>query len=568
MGDALAKPSWKAALAPLPQPGPPNADERLRIKVERRPTLLDAKSRNLRRLIAKRHGKEGLLARLHKKRLRTSLAAFVKEAWPILEPGTPLVWNWHIDVICEALEKVTRGEIDRLLINVPPGHMKSRLVCVFWPAWEWLTDPGQKSIYASYHQTLSNRDSQACRELVQSEWYKALIPKLYGEHWATAWGLKDDNNTIQVYATEMQGVHQATSVGGAGAGFRAHKVVIDDPMNTAEFPTDEKLEGVISWFNIRMSSRLNDMQTGALVVIMQRLHENDLAGYILSTDALHRAAGNKDWKYWKHINLRSEYDPGRPNEFDKRTQKGELLFPAKFPQPVIDEAKHKLGNQYAAQHDQDPMPQSGGIFEMRNLCFWYPASIFPLPIPHKEKNEKNEYTNCKQGPLPKAFHEQSQSWDCAFKDAEDNDYVAGQLWGRFNTDCFLVDQTYGHLSFTKTVEAIKQMTKDYPLAFAKYVEDKANGSAVLDVLKDKIFGLVPVEPEGGKKARAQAVSPFISAQNVWLPHPQLYPWVYALLAELRAFPKAKHDDQVDAMSQALVKMVISNMMMMEGMTRE
>lgn len=497
---------------------------------------------------------------------RRSLAAFVRYMWPVIEPGQVLVWSWHIDVICDALEKVTRGEITRLLINIPPGHMKSLLVAVFWPAWTWLENPGFRALFATYVQKLSNRDSLRCRDLVRSTEYRELIPRLYGDTWREPWDLKADANNVESYSTTLSGFRLATSVTGAGTGFRGDAIVIDDPLNVEEFPTAEALEAVTSWYDKRMSSRFNDQDKGAIVIIMQRLHENDLAGHVLAQDKTN--ASNPSWRPFRHICLRSEYDPAHPNEFDRRKEHGELLFPGKFSRDVIEVAKIQLGAQYPAQHDQRPVSAAGGIFPMCKLRFWYPKGIETIPLPWREKDEKGNEVACVQGELPRRFDFMCQSWDLAFKDTKTSDFVAGQVWGRWFAACHLVHQEHGHFGITKSIERIRFTSSTFPQATAKYIEDKANGPAVIEMLQHELFGIEPVEPDGGKVARAWAVEPLISAGNVWLPHPALYPWVVPLLNELRAFPRGRHDDMVDAFTQALRKLALSGASLLQAMTRD
>lgn len=570
---AFAKPQWKLVNAPFPQPGPVRASERIAIKRARRPSLFGGQTRKgLRRALLKKYGRDHWRAQLKKIECRKSLKAFVIELWDVIEPGTPLVWNWHLDVICEVLERITARDPDyrRVVINVPPGHMKSLLVSVCWPAWQWLENPGYRALFITYVQKLSNDHSRKCRDLIRSKKYQDLIPRVYGEKWDQPWEMKRDFDGVEGYGTTLSGTRVATSFDGAATGLRGDDIIIDDPMNADEFPTAELLDGINSTFDKRLSSRFNDMTSGAIVIIMQRLHENDLSGHVLAKDAIH--AKTPGWVKFKHVCLRSEYDPDAPNEFDKRTERGQLLFPARFPRPVIENAKIDLGAQFFAQHDQRPVSAAGGIFPMAKICFWYPeknadGTPFPAPVPHREKDATGNEVQCKQGVLPRAFDTQIQSWDLAFKDLKTSDFVAGQVQARRGPNCYLIDQMYGHFGFSASCDAIRTMSTNYPFATAKYVEDKANGPAVIEVMKRELFGIEEVDPDGGKQARAWAIEPLIAAGNMWLPHPACYPWVHKLLAEMRAFPKAKNDDQVDALTQGMRKLMMHAIAFLKAMTR-
>lgn len=487
---------------------------------------------------------------------KKSLAEFTKQAWHVLEPGTPLAWGWHIDAICEHLEAVSRGEIRRLLINIPPGHMKSLLVAVFWPAWTWLTRPTWRALFTTYAKDLSMRDSVRCRDVIQSDWYQSLFDP--------EWELASDQNVKGYFKNSQRGERLALSVGGQGTGFRGDVVVFDDPMNVDEFPTAEKLDKITSWWDKRMTSRLNDMSTGAFVGIMQRIHEGDLAGHLI----------DKGGERWEHLCLPSEFEPENRCKtsifVDPREDRGELLFPDKFPRPVIEQAKIDLGDQYDAQHQQHPIAQGGGIFKRQWWRFWYPQGA-PAPEPVKTVIDgvTHEHTQIE---IPEILMS-CQSWDLAFKGNEGSDFVCGQVWGIAKVPpphpvgYFMLDQVHDRMSFSDTMEEFVGMCEQWPKTGDKYVEDKANGPALINMLSGKIPGIVPVNPDGGKEARAHAASPVVKAGQVYLPHPAIFPWVNQLLNELTKFPKAKHDDRTDALTQALNKMREDTTAMLLALTK-
>ena len=187
--------------------------------------------------------------------------------------------------------------------------------------------------------------------------------------------------------------------------------------------------------------------------------------------------------------------------------------------------------------------------------FWQPAGAGLPPVVVRFPD--NSLRPVPAVDLPARLGEQIQSWDCAFKDLETSDFVVGQVWGRYGADRLLLDQVRARLDCPATVKAVREMSEKWPYTLAKLIEDKANGPAVIQMLQHEISGILPVNPEGGKVARAAAVSPLIEAGNVYLPHPHIAPWVTALIEECAAFPNGAHDDQVDAATQALLRWAIS-----------
>lgn len=478
------------------------------------------------------------LSEIRAEKARRHLRDFVRHAWPVLEPETPLVWGWHVEAICDHLEAVSDGQIKRLLINIPPGHAKSLLVSVFWPAWQWLRRPSWRALFSSYKAELAIRDSVRCRAVVTSDWYRSWF--------RPDWKLSGDQNVKSYFQNDKTGARQSIGVGGGATGFRGDAVVVDDPLKADEYPSPDELEKVISWWDFQMSSRLNDMQKGARVVIMQRLHERDLSGYLLERGG------------YEHLCLPSEYDPARRCSTsigftDPRTEPGELLFPQRFDASVIDEAKRDLGPYgYSGQHDQSPTPVGGSIIKEEWIRYWYLEDEKP-PIPIVVMTAEGA-REIPQDPLPARMDTALQSWDLAFKGGASSDFVAGHVWGRAGGRFFLLDRTHARLDFPATLQAIRDMSKRQPRALEKLVEDKANGPAVLSTLRDEIPGLIPVQPDGGKEARLHAVAPLFAAGNVWLPHPAIAPWVREVVSELVRFPRAPHDDDVDAATQALSRL--------------
>jgi hypothetical protein len=218
--------------------------------------------------------KPRLLIEIEAEQAARHLREFVRQAWPVVEPSTPFVSGWHIDAIVEHLEAVSLGQIRNLLINVPPRHMKSLLVSVFWPAWEWIRWPQRRWLYSSYGAQLSIRDSVKCRRLIESPWYQA--------RWADRFALTSDQNTKGRFDNNRSGYRLSTSVGGSATGEGGDRIVCDDPNNVKEVESDSVRKTTNDWFDVVMSTRVNDPKTAAKVVVMQRCHQQDLSGHLLN----------------------------------------------------------------------------------------------------------------------------------------------------------------------------------------------------------------------------------------------------------------------------------------------
>jgi predicted phage terminase large subunit-like protein len=303
-------------------------------------------------------------------------------------------------------------------------------------------------------------------------------------------------------------------------------VVVDDPIKPKEV-TKQKLKACQDWWKHTMFSRARDQKTVRRICIMQRLHQDDLAGMFLAEGG------------WEHLRIPMKFEPKEACSTsrwkDPRVSDGELLWPEKFPDTVVKDLD-KMG-QYvvASQYQQRPAPEAGNIFQRAWFQSYNPKS---LPV----------------------WDQLCQSWDCTFKDSDNADFVVGQVWGRRGSSFYLLDEVRRRMNFQETVYAIKEMRRKWPKANAILIEDKANGPAVESVLGKEISGIVMVNPMGGKISRANAVQPFFEAMNVLHPAADYvdeegdrpYGWIDAHREELANFPTGSHDDRVDACTQALI----------------
>ena len=474
------------------------------------------------------------LVQLQAEKARRRLFEFVVQAWHVLEPSATFVDGIHVEAICEHLQAVTEGRIRNLIINVPPGHAKSLLSAVFWPAWVWIDHPEARWLFSSYREPLATRDSVKCRRLIESDWYQ--------QRWGDRFQLTGDQNQKNRFENTATGYRVVVPMS-AGTGERGDYVVVDDPHSVDQAESENERRSAIEWWNGSMVTRLNDFTTGHKVVIQQRLHEADLTGDLL-------VKGGYDL-----LCLPAEFEPERRCSTaigwsDPRKELGELLWPDRVTRAHLEELKVSLGSyRYAGQFQQRPSPAEGGIFKRFWWRFWRPAHIDLPPV--QVRTSDGEIVSIQAVPIPAQFDTVIQSWDMAFKDRATSDFVVGQVWGARGADRFLLEQCRARMDMPTTKQAVREMSQRWPKAATKLVEDKANGPAVIQELKHEVAGLIEVNPEGGKIARAHAVSPQVESRNIYLPHPSVTPWVEAFIEEAAAFPNGRNDDQVDAMTQAL-----------------
>ena len=473
---------------------------------------------------------------------RRSFAHFVRRAWREVDPS-PLVWNMALDAICKHLQAVTEGKIKHLLINVPPGFAKSLTTSVLWPAWEWARDASHQYIAATYELGLVTRDAVKCRDLMRSEWYTKAFRQ--GDN---AWEFADAQDLKTYYSNTLKGHRLSLSVGSKATGYRGRTLLVDDALNATDAHSKIKREAVIDWWQNTMSSRFNDMKSHHKVIIAQRLHDLDLPGHIL------RTRGDPRTAEWQHLCLPMEFEPqllsktytldGQEFWRDPRTVEGELLFPEKFSTEIVSRLKgpEGLGSMaYSGQYQQRPTPASGGMLQREWLAHrWYKEGETPI-----------EGLDCRR--LPTKLDSWTISADCTFKAAEDSDYVAISVWARSGPDAYLVDMRRARMGFVDTVQAINDLRNKYPQATKVLIEDKANGSAVIEVLRKRVPGIIAVEPNGGKESRVAAVSSYFEAGNVWIPLNAS--WVGDFVEECLAFPKGAHDDMLDSATQALSRLL-------------
>jgi predicted phage terminase large subunit-like protein len=466
-----------------------------------------------------------------------SLREYIKQAWEQVEPGRHLLWNWHIDVIADHLEAAYRLQIKKLLINIPPRFAKSLLVCVFFMSWVWILNATRRFMFASYSNLFSKRDSLRSRKLIQSDWYQA--------RWGDRFQLSGDQNEKMKFDNDKTGFRLATSVGGTATGEGGDILVVDDAHKPDEVYSDTVRESVLTWWRETWSSRVIDESTSVKIVIGQRLHKQDLPGYLL-----HEEGG------WEPVILPLEANPKKywttsiaPNGYDPRTEVGELLFEKRISRAQLPEIKRRSGTLgYAGQYNQEPISMEGNLFKRRWWRFWRPDGL--NAIGQASRPEGCLSRDVSPARVLPTLDRYLISLDANFKEGKKNSWVVFGVWGVSGADKYLLARKRENIGFTATLATFRTLSEEWPLALEKLVEDKANGPAIINTLQHEIPGIIPIEPKGSKEARAAACSPEVESGNVYLPEGA--DWLEEYVAELAAFPLGDHDDQVDMTSQVLL----------------
>ena len=421
--------------------------------------------------------------------------------------------------MAEHLEAITAGELRFVIINMPPRNMKTLTCTVMWPVWEWgpRNLPHLRYLFSSYGAELSTKQSIDRRTLIESEWYS--------NNWGDRYELTSDNNRKTEFVNNHRGVMAATSTGGPATGKGGQRIIIDDPLNPKKADSKPTRDAANTHFDRTLYSRLDNKRLDAILIVMQRLHENDPTGHILK---------DKSDLGFYHLKLPSIAPTRQIVIFpmSKRTvirEPGDLLWPEKEPADVLADAKLALGSYgFAGQYQQEPAPDEGGVIKRA----WFKR--YPLEQ------------------QPSSFDRIVISADCAFKDFTTSSKVALHVWGAIGPRRYLLARDTRHMGMTETVSAIKALKKTWdntePRVQAILVEDKANGPAVIEELSKTIPGVIPYEPRGSKPARILAVSPQMEAGNIYLAQE---PWCDEVIDALCFVPNGENWDDVDATSQAL-----------------
>ena len=477
-------------------------------------------------------------------RARENFFAFVLYTIKFYQPA------WYHKKLCAVLEKFVRGEIPRLMVFMPPRHGKSQLVSRCLPAYILGKNPDVSIIATSYAAELAQMMNRDVQRIMESREYAHLFPESsLGEENVRTISGKYLRNSDLFEIVGHRGIYRCAGVGGSITGHGGQYIIIDDPIkNLEEAHSVTYRERLWGWYTSTLYTRLQGNPSGILLTVT-RWHEDDLAGRLLT-----QAKADPEADQWTVISYPAVKE-GEPDEFDTR-QEGEALWEERYPVKRLKAIKASTTPAiWASLYQQGPAPMTGSIYKQNWWRFWYPTNFAP-PRPVTVKMEDGTIFICPQVELPLLKigdgNIYTQSWDLTFKDTASSAYVAGQVWLRIKANSFLLDQIRQKASFPLTVSMLRDFCKKWPMSQTKLVEEKANGAAVLSVLQSEIPGLYPVNPQGGKEARAHASSHVVCSGNIYLPHPDLFPWVKDFIEETRTFPNGAFKDQVDSMTQYLI----------------
>jgi len=444
--------------------------------------------------------------------LRRDLVSFVQKVFGTVSPGVPFLPNWHIEAMCHELAKVVSGETKRLIITIPPRHLKSICSSVALPAWVLGHDPTRRVICVSYAQELAVKHGNDCRAVMSSDWYQRLF---------RGTKIDDAKNTETEIMTTKRGFRLSTSVGGILTGRGGNMIIIDDPLKPADAMSDTARERHIEWYSTTLISRLDNKEEDAIVVVMQRLHEGDLVGHLLQD------------RGWKHLSLPAIAETEQqieigPGQYHTR-QIGDVLHPTRESRDVLDNIKTGMGSAtFAAQYQQTPVPPGGNMIDWNWFRLYEPNSNRP-------------------------FEQIVMSWDTAIKATEISDFSVGTVWGSVCDFYYLLDLIRVRLDYPalrrKVAELYSQhLHTQYPRPIL-LIEDAGSGTSLIEDLRERNIRAIPIKPEADKVVRMSAQSAKIEAGEVFLPRHAK--WLEDLRTEILAFPNGVHDDQVDSISQAL-----------------
>lgn len=456
-----------------------------------------------------------LLSVRDKRDCEASYYEFFKRAWKVLEPKTPLRNNWHIKYLCDIFQKEVERIGERqpkgkdIIINICPRSLKSFIVSVMLCPWAWIKYPHLRFINSSHSEELSIKHCVDSREIIQSLWYQ--------RNWGNNFRLSTDQNVKSHFRNNKTGLRLATSVSGGVTGHGADLIISDDLIDPKKAISEAARVSSNDHYDKALYNRLNDPEIGLRVIVQQRVHEEDTTGHVLKSDP----------ENYLHIVIPAEKsDHIKPAHLADFYQDN-LFFPSRFTAKILEAARKTLSRDYPGQYNQRVAPKSGNIFDRK----WF--NFFDHP--------------------PEDMEFYTQSWDLSFKKGPDNSFVIGQVWGKRKGNHYLIYQFRKQIGFVESQKAVAMTSISYPKAIRKLVEDKANGSAIMDSLKRYLPGMIESNPgKDSKEARWTAASPIVESGVVWLPSPSHHPWVEDFLAEIETVPNSEFNDQADAMTQYLL----------------
>lgn len=444
--------------------------------------------------------------------MRRDFRAFLRKAFPSIRGGDPISWNWHLDAIAHELDRIDRGENQRLLVTLPPRNLKSIAISVAWVAWMLGRDPRRNFVCISYSNELSGKLARDCLAIMQSGWYRELFPRTI---------LSQKRSASGDFETTRGGGRLATSISGTLTGRGGDILIIDDPIKPDEAYSETTREAVNNWFRSTLTSRLNDKASGAIITVMQRLHEHDLAGMLLETPG---------WRELRLSAIAAEDEIiALPRGKSHYRKAGDILHPERENLAVLEAQKLAMGSlAFEAQYQQNPLPAVGNMVKAEWLRTYTDADLAARP-----------------GHI-------MQSWDTASKDGVHNDWSVCITANVYHSEVRILDVFRRKLTFPDLKRHAIRLAQEYrPQTLL--IEDAASGQQLLQALRnDQPRGVplpIPRRPELDKVSRMAGASGQIEGGQLLLP--QDAPWLAEFKAELLGFPNARFDDQADALTQLL-----------------
>jgi predicted phage terminase large subunit-like protein len=466
---------------------------------------------------------------------RRSLAHFFRYSWPVLEPGTTLIWNWHLEAVCNHTQALLEGRIPsrNLAINVPPGSSKSRIVSVCANAWWWIDHPEWRGIFTSANPRNVTRDSVYCRQLIDSAWYQ--------ESFSPKWGWAPDQNAKNLYRNTRGGFRQSVGGGSGVTGDRANGLFMDDMLDATKGESKAAREEFHTFYDQAFANRVSSMTEGTRCIIAQRLHEADPVGHLLKSGDWELLVIRQEYELEKvnpndPASLRRHRPPSSIGWSDPRRVEGDLMDPVRFPAEELAKEKRRLGSRgYSAQHQQRPAPAEGAILK-RQWFRWYSTP----------RGADGEFLPPLQRAAALGITMVGQAADTAQTEKTSADFTAEITGGKAPNRIYILDLWKDKIESPAVKANIKAAHAKW-MASVVVIEggSSASGKAVAQGIRsDSTLPVIELPVMGDKVACLNAVAPTVEAGVVYLPDDQ--PWALELIESLIAFPTGEHDDDVDA----------------------
>ncbi len=449
--------------------------------------------------------------RMYAEILRTDLYAFIQRSFLELNPGTEFLGNWHLEILAAKLRDVAYGRCKRLIVNIPPRHLKSHTSSIAFPAWVLGLHPAKQILAVSYAQDLADKLARECRSLMASSFYASVFKTRFS-----------DRQAVNEFETTEGGYRLSTSIGGVVTGRGADIIIVDDPLKADDALSDARRSSVNEWYDNTLRSRLNNQTAGAIIIIMQRLHADDLVAHVMENEA------------WELISFpaiagHSEtYLAQTP--YGRRTitrHTGDVLQPSLQSSETLETLRRSMTEyNFAAQYQQDPQPPSGLIVRRDWLRF---------------------YTSVEK---PGSFDQIIQSWDTASKAVDLSDYSACTTWGVVGKKSYLLDAFRRKMEFPELKNTVRQMVAQWD-ADVVLVEDKSSGTQLIQQLRADDFSQIEAAPSSNDEKIMRLRSQTSKIEGGFALFPKSAAWLDAYLLELTTFPNAKNDDWVDSTVNAL-----------------